>query len=118
MSKRQPRSLSNLDLPFHDFYHADEQSATADYTVGTNNMGQGKDQKKRFVSKNTLIFCTEDTHVHFNNANNVAVTILANTWYTFYGNIYSISHAAITDTKDLYCYFEGVLPEDTGVAEA
>ena len=118
MSNRGKRSLGNHDFPFHDYYHANSQSTTTGYVVGTNNMGQGKDQKKRFVSKSTLIYCTEDTHVHFNNSSNVAVTILANMWYTFFSNIYSIEHAAITATKDLYVYFEGVLPEDCGVAEA
>jgi len=118
LSKREPRSLANWDLPYHDYHHADEDSTDRSYRVGENNIGQGRDQKKLFVSKCTLIYCTEDTTIHFNNANNVAVTILANTWYTFYFNVYSLTHAAITEGKDLYVYTEGVLPEETGVAEA
>jgi hypothetical protein len=116
--KNRGRELANIDLPFHDFHHVDETTATNSYTVGHNNLGQGKDQKKLFVSKCTLIYCTEDTHIHFNNAMNVAVTSLANTWYTFYCNIYAVYTTAITQGKDLYLYFEGVLSKDCGIAEA
>jgi len=118
MSNRGKRDLANYDLPYHDYYHADVESTVNAYTVGTNNMGQGRDQKKRFVSKSTLIYCTEATTIHFNNSNNVAIAILANTWYTFYSNIYSINHALISQGNNLYVYFEGVLPEDCGIAEA
>ncbi len=118
MSNRGARGLSNWDFPYHDYYHADEQSSTTDYTVGENNRGQGKDQKKLFVSKSTLIICTEDTTIRFNNSNNVAMVILANIPYTFFSNVYSVYHAAINTGKDLYVYFEGVLPEDCGVSEA
>lgn len=118
MAYKKDRPLANWDLPYHDYYHADENTTGLNYVVGTNNLGQGKDQKKIFVSKSTLIICTEDTTIHFNNSNNVAITILANILYTFVSNIYSISHTAISEGKDLYVYFEGVLPQDTGVAEA
>ncbi len=44
MSNRGKRSLGNHDFPYHDFYHADEQSTTISFVVGSNNIGQGKDQ--------------------------------------------------------------------------
>lgn len=118
LSSTKERFLANRDLPYHDFYYATAQTTTTSYVVGTNNMGQGKDQKKIFVSKSTLIMSTVDTVVHFNNSNNVAIVILANVWYEFKSNIYTVYHTQPADTAKIYFYFEGVLPKDTAYAEA
>lgn len=107
----------NHDYPYNDFAHFDETSTKLSYIVGENNIGQGKDQKKYFVSKSTLIYCTEETHVHFNNVNNVAITILANTLFTFWCDIKAIYVTAISQDKDLYIWTEGVLPQEVRDAE-
>jgi hypothetical protein len=99
-------------MPYHDYHHVDEQTTGLSYVVGDNQIKGTGDQRKRFVSKSTLIFCTENTHIHFNSPNNVAVTILASTWYEFKSNIYAVFLTAITDGKDLYLYFEGTLPQE------
>ncbi len=103
---------ANRDFPYHDYYHADETATVRSYVVGHNQVIGHGDQRKLFVSKSTLIYCTENTTIQFNSTNNVVVTILASTWYEFKSNISSIYHAAITQDKDLYVYFEGVLPNE------
>ena len=108
---------SNNDLPYHDYHHVDETTIPLSYAVGTNQVNTRGDQKKLFVSKQTLVYCTENTTIRFNNTNNVAITILANTWYTFYCNIWQVFFTAITQDKDLYIYFEGTLPEEARTPE-
>lgn len=103
---------ANRDYPYHDYHHADPQSAIGFYVVGANQIEAHGSQHKLFVSKSTLILSTEDTHVHFNDSRNVAVAILANTWYTFVSNIAAVYFPIPGDDKDLYLYFEGVLPEE------
>ena len=75
-------------------------------------MGGKGDQKKLFLSKSLLVFCTTNTYVRFNNANNVIFTILANTWYEFMSNIYAVHHAYVADAGTIHLYPEGVLPQE------
>jgi hypothetical protein len=103
---------ANRDMPYHDYQHVDEQTSGLSYIVGDNQIKSVGDQRKRFVSKSTLILCTEDTTLRFNSPNNVGITILASTWYEFKSNIYVVFLTAITDGKDLYLYFEGTLPQE------
>lgn len=103
---------ANIDLPYHDYHHANSQSTIGFYVVGSNQINAHGAQHKLFVSKNTLIYSTEATHVHFNDSRNVAVAILANTWYTFFSNIAAVYYPIPGADKDLYLYFEGVLPEE------
>lgn len=102
----------NREYPYHDCAHFDEADTVLFYFVGHNQANTRGNQKKLFVSKSTLILCTEATTVRFNNANNMAVPILANTWYEFKSNIHTVHTVAITQGEDLYLYFEGVLPEE------
>ena len=103
---------ANRDMPFHDYYHADETATKRVYLVGDNNINQDGDQRKRFVSKSTLIFCTEDTTIYLNSNNNILIVLLADTYYEFKSNIYAIHHAAITQGEDFYAWFEGTLPQE------
>jgi hypothetical protein len=82
--------------------------------VGANQLHGHGDQRKPFVSKSTLIFATEDMIVRFNSTNNVAVLILADTWYEFKSNIYQVFFTpnAQPTTWDIYFYFEGVLSNE------
>lgn len=102
----------NREYPYHDTHMVTSQSTVLIYIVGDNQIGAHGTQRKLFVSKSTLIMCTEDTHVHFNSPNNVAIPILANTWYEFKSNIEAVYCTAIGADKGLYLYFEGVLPEE------
>jgi roadblock/LC7 domain-containing protein len=76
-------------------------------------MGNGGDQKKLFTSKSTLIFATAVCTIKFNNANNVTIDILANTWYEFYQNIHMVIIVTIGTDGTVYLYFEGALPEES-----
>jgi hypothetical protein len=107
-------TLANRDYPYHDYTSYNEQSTDTKYMVGANQLHGHGDQRKPFVSKSTLIFATDDFYVYFNNQNNVAVTILADTWYEFKSNIYQVFwlHIGEDDTYSLYLYFEGVLPNE------
>ncbi|MCJ7621737.1 MAG: hypothetical protein MUP64_16155 [Anaerolineae bacterium] len=80
--------------------------------MGSNQINAHGAQHKLFVSKNTLIFSTETTHVHFNDSRNVPQDILANTWYTFYSNIAAVYFPIPAQGKIMLLYFEGVLPEE------
>ena len=108
---------ANRDLPYHDYHHVDETTTDLSYIVGENQVTGRGGQKKLFVSKSTLIYCTEATTVRFNDVNNVAIAILANVWYEFKSNIYQVFHAAITQGYDLYLYFEGTLPQEARTPE-
>jgi hypothetical protein len=103
---------ANHDYPYHDYHHASVGTTNPFYIVGSNQINAHGAQHKLFVSKSTLIYSTEDTDVHFNDSRNVAVGILANTWYTFYSNIAAVYFTIPNQDKDLYLYFEGVLPEE------
>lgn len=100
---------ANRDLPFHDKNIAD---TTVDgmYVVGENNMEGHGDQKKHFVSKSTLLFCTFPTAVHFNSKNNVFIPLFANTYYEFKSNIHSIFWVSTEEQESyLYIWVEGVM---------
>jgi len=104
--------LANYDYPLHDYYaFADGAEPTA-YQVGKSNMASGGDQKKLFTSKSTLLFSDVVCTVRFNNANNVLITLLANTWYEFYQNIHTLIVVTIATNGTLYAYFEGTKPEE------
>jgi hypothetical protein len=102
----------NREYPYHDYHVVSNQSTLMFYVVGSNQQAAHGAQHKLFASKSTLIMSTEDTHVHFNNTNNVAVGILANTWYEFKSNIMAVYFPIPASGKYLYLYFEGVLPEE------
>lgn len=100
---------ANRDLPFHDFKIV-ESAGVGSYCVGTNQVKQSGDQKKRFVSKSTLILSTINANIQFNSANNVVIAILANTWYEFKSNIYEVFwEDAFGQASIMFMYFEGVM---------
>ena len=103
---------ANHDYPYHDYHYANSQTTNPFYIVGSNQIDAHGAQHKLFVSKSTLIFSTETTHVHFNDSRNVPQNILANTWYTFFSNIAAVYFPIPGADKDLYLSFEGVLPEE------
>lgn len=103
---------SNRDIPLHDYHAFADGAEPCAYTVGTDNLTNGGDQKKRFTSKSTLLFSDVACTVRFNNSNNVLITILANTWYEFYQNIHTLIVVSIASNGTLYAYFEGTLPEE------
>lgn len=103
---------ANREYPYHDYHRATEQTVNPFYIVGSNQIDAHGAQHKLFVSKSTLVYSTADTHVHFNDSRNVAVGILALTWYEFKHNIAAV-YFPIPDTdEELRLYFEGVLPEE------
>lgn len=108
---------ANIDLPYHDYHLVTAQSTIPGYVVGANQVDAHGNQHKLFVSKNTLVYSTEDTHVHFNDSRNVAVAILASTWYTFYTNVSVVYFPIPSADKVLKLYFEGVLPEEARYPE-
>jgi hypothetical protein len=100
---------ANRDLPFHDYNVAD-MSADGSYVVGSNQIEGTGDQKKFFVSKSTLFYCTVDSTIQLNSKNNIAIVLLANTWYTFKSNIHSVFWTGNGQREDvLKMYFEGVM---------
>lgn len=109
--------LANRDYPYFDYHHVDENTVRNYYTVGHNQRAAGSVQTKLFVSKSTLIYCTEATNVRFNDVRMPAVAILALTWYEFKHNIYQVFYDDISAGHDLYLYFEGVLPQEARPSE-
>ena len=103
----------NRDMPCHDYHLVNAQSTDTCYIVGDNQVAAHGDQRKRFVSKSTLIFSTADCTVKFNNSNNVAVAILADTWYEFKSNIYQVYYSIPEGENFLKLYFEGCLPQES-----
>ena len=101
---------ANTDIPLHDFakYAAGTEPTT--YNVGTNNMHG--DQKKKFISKITLVYCAGAATIRLNNSGNVTIDILAGVWFTFRQNIHTVFIDTITAQSTLYFYFEGTLPEE------
>lgn len=106
-------TLANRDYPYHDYHIVEDGSEPDFYQVGANNRLGNADQHKFFVSKSTLIYSDVACTVRFNNTENVAIAILANTWYTFYSNISSIYTSVIATGGTIYFWFEGVLPQET-----
>ena len=102
----------NHDFPYHDYETDTTAVLDKTYIVGENNKLQG--QKKLFVSKSTLIICTEACHVHFNEAANVMINIIANVPYTFYSNIHAIYYGRTQGQASgtMHIYVEGVLPQE------
>jgi hypothetical protein len=100
-------------MPCHDYHLVNAQSTDTVYTVGDNQIAAHGDQRKRFVSKSTLIFSTVDCSVRFNNSKNVAVAILKDTWYEFKSNIYQVYYSIPTGEDFLKLYFEGCLPQES-----
>jgi len=105
-------TLANREYPMHDYVSIADGSEPTRHVVGSGNMAAGGDQKKLFISKSTLVFCTTNAVVRFNNANNVAQTLLANTWYEFYQNMHTLIVDTIAEGGVLYAHFEGVLPSE------
>jgi hypothetical protein len=105
-------TLANRDYPYHDYIAFTPQSTKFAYVVGQNQTVGHGDQRKLFVSKSTLIYSTEDQTIHLNNMNNVAIVILASTWYEFKSNIYQVFVTTPAASQYIKFYFEGVLPQE------
>jgi hypothetical protein len=103
---------ANRDYYMHDYKSYTAQYAPISYVVGTDNKKNSADQKKLFTSKSTLIYSNAACTIKFNNANNVTIDILANTWYEFYLNIHMVIILTIGADGTIYMYFEGTLPEE------
>jgi len=104
--------LANREYSMHDYVHFEDGDEPTKHVVGSGNMAAGGDQKKLFISKSTLIFCTTAAVVRFNNANNVPVGILPNVWYEFYQNTHTLIVDSIATNGLFYAHFEGVLPSE------
>lgn len=83
------------------------------YVVGSNQLRQTGDQKKHFVSKSTLIYCTSNITLKFNSMNNADVIINANTYYEFKSNIHTVFYAVDENECLLQMWFEGVMYNET-----
>ena len=103
---------ANRDFPYHDYKKFEAGVEPAVYNVGEANREAHGDQTKLFVSQQTLIYSDGACTIRFNNAENVLIDILAAVTYMFESNIKSIHVISIAAEKTLYCYFEGVLPEE------
>lgn len=110
-------TLAHRDFPYHDYEEGSTAVAHKHYVVGNNNLAGS--QKKRFVSKSTLIHCDQDSHVHFNHSGNVEIPIVANTWYTFMSNIHAIWYGRDVGeaTGTMKITVEGVLPQEARTPE-
>lgn len=107
----------NHDLPYHDYSAFTDADDGAAYVVGDNNVAAHGSQRKRFVSKSTLLIATGATTIRLNHASNVLMTLIANAPYTFISNVHTLIIGTIAADSTLYAYFEGVLPEDAGRPE-
>ena len=107
----------NHDFPYHDYAALTDADDGTPYIVGDNNVAAHGSQRKRFVSKSTLLIATGTTTVRFNHASNVLMTLIANVPYTFYSNVHTLIIGAVAAQATLYAFFEGVLPEDAGRPE-
>lgn len=103
---------ANHDFPYHDHVVFEDTDEPTLYQVGQRNIDAHGSQRKHFVSKSTLIYSDVACTVRFNNANNVADTILPNVLFTFFCNISAVIVDAIGAGGTLYMYFDGVLPSD------
>ena len=110
-------SLANHDFPYHDYHEDTTTGAYQSYTVGANNKDGIGLQKKFFVSKATLLMCTEDVYVKFNHADNVVNTFLADTYYTIPFNVIRIMYADVDVAGTIYIWTAGVLPQEVRTPE-
>jgi hypothetical protein len=103
----------NRDYPFYDCKVEEITTAVSSYAVGHNQVNAHGDQRKKFVSKSTLVYCTEDAYLIFNNSKNVANYILANTWYEFKSNVYEVFYCTVqAQSAVIKLYFEGTMPAE------
>lgn len=109
--------LANRDYPYHD-YHTVEDGIEPDmYNVGENNVTTDGSQKKRFISKSTLIFSDVACTIRFNHTENVTIAIMANVWFTFECDIHRVYTVTIGAGGDIHFWFEGVLPDEARTPE-
>lgn len=109
--------LSNRDYPYHDYESIDDTEEPVNYIVGTNNVTTDGDQKKRFISKSTLIYSDVACTVRFNHTENVTVAINAGIYFTFECDIRSVYVLTIAAGGTLQMWFEGVLPDEARSAQ-
>lgn len=103
-------TLANRSYNMDD-YHTDTTTAIYQiYGVGDNNKHDEGTQHKAFVSKSTLIYCTQDVYIKFNHTENVIHTLLATTYKEFDHDITSVHYAYVTEAGTIYIECEGVLP--------
>lgn len=108
---------ANREYPFHDYESVGDGSEPVAYRVGQNQVDLHGDQTKHFVAKSTLVYSDVACTIRFNHTNNVAIAILANTWYEFKSNVTYVYVSAIGAQGTIYMYFEGVLPQEARDAE-
>lgn len=109
--------LANRDYPYNDFKTATTTATGQLYRVGSQNMLVGGTQHKMFTSKSTLIYCTTNTYVRLNSAQNVAHLLLANVWYEFKSNIHLLVYYYASAEGTIYIHCEGVLPNEARFTE-
>jgi hypothetical protein len=114
---------TNRDFPYHDYVVIDNSEGTGAingvYQVGQSNMDLHGDQAKRFVSKRTLILCTDSsTVIVFNDSKNVPMipfydqdTLNNLIRQEYHTNIHAVYYSVATNDM-LLMYFEGVLPQE------
>lgn len=103
--------IANHDFPYHDEGKFLIGDIGFKYVVGANNVDAHGSQRKHFVSKSTLFYCTAAAQVRFNHSDNVVIDIPANVLITFLSNIREIFIVTVADQVTLYAWFEGVLPQ-------
>ncbi|GAG65695.1 unnamed protein product [marine sediment metagenome] len=103
-------TLANRSYHMDDYMSATTTTAYKGYRVGTNNQGLNGSQEKTFVSKSTLIMCTEAFNVKFNHSENVVHYLQADTWFVFEQDIHLVMYALSQEAGTIYIHFEGVLP--------
>lgn len=109
--------LANRDYPYHDFITIEDGTEPTVYVVGTTQVNLGKEIKKRFISKSTMIFSDVACTIRFNHTENAPITIRANLAYEFLCNVTSVYVSAIGTGGYIDMGFEGVLSEETRKAE-
>lgn len=105
-------TLTNRDLPYHDFATYDDGEEPTTYRVGTNNRGAQGDQTKFFVSKSTMVLSDVACTIRFNHSANQLIQIRANTQYEFFSNIERVFIVTIGTDGYIDFGFEGVLSEE------
>lgn len=112
MSNPERPIMANRDYPYHDYHAFSDTDEPTHYVVGTDNKLSSGDQNKNFVSKSTLLYSDVACTVQFNNAENVVIDIIADTWYEFKSNIHTLIVVTIATDGTLYAYFEGDFPQE------
>jgi hypothetical protein len=107
----------NRELPYHDYTMVNVTVDPRFYAVGTNNVNAHGSQRKRFVSKSTLVWSSGDTAIRFNDNNNQTMILPDHTWIEFKSNISSVYWDALAPYRYILMYFEGVLPEEARFTE-